>query len=295
MTPKLSIIIISFNTKDLTIACLNSVKKYVAVPHEVIVVDNASHDGSVEALKKRSDVTLIVNTKNTGFAAANNQGMKKAKGAYILLLNSDTLLTQDAVSPVIAYMESHEKVGIATCMLKNRDGSIQPSGGKFPSVIRTVLWLLLLDDIPFINQLVGSFHPKPEYFSSSHEQDWVTGAFFLLRRDVVKSIGKMDEHYFMYSEEMDYCYRAKKKGWKVYFLSSHSIIHYGGASSNKEYAILSELKGIRTFYKKHYGALAQAILTGSMFLGMIERTLLFFVLGRRSDAKIYAKALSQVL
>src|SRR3989344_564276 len=232
----LSIIILNYKTKKLTLDCINSVvKNSKGIPLEIIVIDNASNDGSVEALRRSikrlsSQVgimaKLIVNKENLGFAKANNQGMGIAGGNYILLLNSDTLVHDNVLGEMLEWMRKHPKVGAATCALRNKDGSLQGTGGYFPTLLRVFSWMFFIDDMPFVDFLIKPFHPmhsqSPIYkgtksYINAQSMDWVTGAFMLLRKEVLKEIGYFDQDYFMYTEEVDLCYRVKRAGWEVWY------------------------------------------------------------------------------
>lgn len=301
----LSVVIVSFNTKKLTINCLRSIFRYTKnINCEVIVVDNASTDGSREDLKKQKlqnkNLMVVFNERNLGFAAANNIGIKRSKGRYILLLNSDTLIRDNILREIVEWMDKNPKVGIATCALKNLDGSLQGTGGYFPSLIRVFSWMTI-QDLPFVDHIIKPFHPMRSksfskgsaFYTKERELDWVTGAFFLFRREIVKDIGLLDEKYFMYVEEVDFCFRAKKKGWRVWYLPQWSIIHYGGASGTRELSVLAEFQGLKRFYKKHYPSWQYPFLRFFLKLGSLGRAILFGILEGKKSANIYVKAFRQ--
>lgn len=290
-----SIVIASYNTKDLLIDCIRSIyDSYTKSGFEIIIVDNASIDGSVTAIKAlgKKNIKLIQNSKNLGFARANNQGIKITKGKYILLLNSDTKFTENVLDFMVEWFEKHPKAGIATCKLLNSNKTIQATGGYFPTLSR-VAWWMIFQDFPLLGSLVKPFHPKGGFYQKEKEVDWVTGAFLMARSEVLEKINGFDESYFMYGEDIDMCYRAKKANWEVWFVTGISIIHYGGASSNREYPILSEFKGIKTFYKKHYQGWQYPILRMLLKIGALGRAILFGILKGGSSAKIYGKAFVQ--
>src|SRR3972149_2509597 len=161
----LSIIIVNYNTKELLLDCLGSIKKNTKkISYEIILVDNASTDGSVEILRrlKSPDVKVVLNRENFGFSKANNQGIKIAKGRYVLLLNSDTKVQDSILTEMIEYMDENPKTGVAGCALKNPDGSLQATGGYFPTLFRVASWMLFFDDIPLLDKLIKPFHPRPE-------------------------------------------------------------------------------------------------------------------------------------
>lgn len=299
---KLSIVIVSYNTKDVLKQCINSIKSIIkSVDYEIVIVDNNSTDDTKKYLKKikNKKIKTIFNKENLGFAAGNNIGIKKSKSKYILLLNSDTYFKNDFLGKLLTWMENHKKAGIASCALKNKDGSVQGTGGYFPNLLRVISWMLFIDDIPLINRLVKPFHPHSpkspfykgdELFKKEKQQDWVTGAFFLLKKKVVDQVGWLDEKYFMYTEETDFCYRAKKKGWQVWLLPQWNITHLGGASSTASLSILYECKGVKRFYRKHYPKWQYPILIFFLKLGSLLRIFLFGALEGKKSAKIYLKA-----
>lgn len=304
----LSIVTISFNTKSYTLETIESVYKNTkGISFEMIVIDNNSEDGSVAAIrnltKKFKTLKFFENDKNIGFGAGNNQGAKVAKGRYILFLNSDTNVHDNTLKAMVDWMDKHPKAGIASCGLKSKDGSFQGTGGYFPTLVRVFAWMTFIDDIPLFFDLFKPFHPmhalspfgsNEKFYKTDHLMDWVTGAFFMVRRKVVSEAGYFDEDYFMYVEETDYCFRAKKKNWQVWYLPRYSIIHYGGASSNSEYALVNEIRGIKTFYKKNMPDWQYPFLVIFIKLGAILRILIFGILKGGSVAKTYAKILVSV-
>jgi GT2 family glycosyltransferase len=255
---KVSIIIPNWNTKKLLKRCLESLKWGVRSGRwEVVVVDNGSSDGSVKMMEKwwsatrRKDTTsttslkIIRNRTNLGFGAANNQGMRIAKGDYFLLLNSDTIVKNSAPLKMAQFLDKHPEVGVVGCKLLNPDGSSQPSAGPFPNLGMAAVMLFLEH---WFGDLVRAS------FNKTKEVDWVMGAALMVRPEVVKKAGWMDEGIFMYMDEVEWCYRIKKGGWKVMFYPGAEIIHIGGASSKtgRKEPILNIYRGLVYFYKKHY-------------------------------------------
>lgn len=299
----LSIIIVSYNTKKLLEDCLVSIKKNLGkIDYEVIVVDNASSDGSVELIKSytsRMPLKFIDSGGNIGFGRANNLGMKISKGKYVLLLNSDTIIEKPFLKEMMEWMDKHLKVGITSCALKNADGSLQGTGGYFPTLLRVFSWMFFLEDLPLIDKLIKPFHPMHAYsffykgtsfFHQEGERDWVTGAFFLMKKEVIDKVGYFDPEFFMYTEEVDLCYRIKKAGWKIWYLPKWSIIHYGGASSTSEFPILSEYKGIKIFYRKRMPSWQYPIVRIFLKLGALIRIFVLGLLKGPQAVKTYAKA-----
>lgn len=304
----LSIIVVSYNTKKLLVSCISSIRRYTkGLNYEILVVDNGSSDGSQEAIRKIKGVRPILNTENLGFAAANNQGIRLAQSRYILLLNSDTKLHENSLSKMVTWMDKHKEVGISSCMLLNPDRSIQETGGHFPNLLRVFLWAAFLDDLPVIPNVFGSYHPHGSLYKKEQQLDWVTGAFFLIRGKVIKDAGLLDEKFFMYVEEVDYCFRAKKKGWQVFYVPTASIVHFRGASSpgdsvrfrrwsiGKERSMVGEFKGLKRFYKKHYPAWQYPFLIFFLKLAALLRLIAFGFLGGQAYARtIYAKVFANI-
>jgi len=303
----LSVVIVSYNTKEITLSCIKSVIKHTkGIKYEIVVVDNASSDGSVTAVQKfkvnssksKPKIIFIGSDKNLGFAGGNNLGIKKSKGRYVLFLNSDTIIHDNVLGDLTQWMDSHEKVGIVSCGLLNEDGSIQGTGGYFPTLVRVFSWMTI-QDIPGVDSTIKPFHPMKEksfstgagFYKKRKELDWVTGAFMFMRKDVIDAVGLFDERYFMYTEETDYCYRVKMKGWEVFYEPKWSITHIGGASGSNESSILKEFGGVKRFYHKHYPKWQYPILRALLKLGAFLRVIAFFVFKGKGDAGIYAKAL----
>lgn len=265
MKPVLSIIILSFNTAKITINCLKSIladKGLKDTPYEIIVVDNASKDNSVKQIKelKIKNLRLIVNKNNTGFAKANNQALKISQGNYVLFLNSDTVILHSAISQSLDWLSSHPEASVCTAQLLNTDKTIQPTGGFFPNILNTLFWFLRLDDLPLVNFIIKPIHPhSPRFYThdrfylKDRALDWVTGAFMLTRKSVLDKTNGFDENLFMYSEELELCYRIKKifPGTQIWYLIGPQIIHIGAASSNYQNALTKEKGGITFFFKKH--------------------------------------------
>lgn len=272
MNPIISIIIVSYNTADITIQCLQSIfqdKGLQTVDFEIIVVDNNSHDDSlkkIEQFKNKIKKTncrfeIIANKDNAGFGKANNQGLKISRGNYILFLNSDTIILHSAISQSLDWLCSHPEASTCTAQLLNSDKTIQASGGFFPNLLNMFTWCFSLDDLPLINHLIKPIHPHtPNFYThdrfylNDHQQHWVTGAFFLTRKPLLDKVSGFDENYFMYGEELELAYRihSSTKQNQVWYLIGPQIIHLGGASAlNHADPIINEYRGFISFFKKH--------------------------------------------
>lgn len=279
----LSIIIVALKT-DYLYRCLDSLKPALKnINHEIIVVDN-----SIGSNIKYQGIRLIKNPKKSGFGENNNLGMRIAKGRYVLLLNDDTeIIDKNIFKEMIAWMDNHPRVGISSCSLVNPDRkSLQRSGGFYPTLLRVFFWMFFLDDIPIFSNLISSYHPNLQYFKSSHKQDWLTGAFFLMRKSAMNEVGFFDEDFFLYVEEVDLAYRFYNKGWEIWYLPKWKIIHHGMVSTGYENSIIMEMQNLKLFYKKHYSKWQLSILIIILKIGSLIRIPIF--------GKNYAKAFKSI-
>lgn len=251
-----SIIIVNFNTKELLKQLLTSITQNVKnVTYEIIVVDNNSTDGSKELLKTLfKKVILIANKSNLGFGKANNQGAKVAQGKYLLLLNSDTLVCENAIDKMFQFLEKEKSVAAVGSKLLNRDGSLQSSWGMFPKLKTEFYFRTFLNQLFPTNRISGLFRVSAYDHSAVKEVDWVSGACMMIRKEVFDKIVGFDEQIYMYYEDADLCLRIKKLGWKVYFLPHAQIYHFYGSSwkKNRERAILFNCMSSLHYFRKHH-------------------------------------------
>ncbi len=254
---KLSIVILSYNTKDLILCCLKSIraqykKELLEGKLEIVVVDNHSTDGSPSAINNLlvsrqsgqfaiNNLKLINNQKNLGFAKGCNIGAEAAKGKYVLFLNSDTQVENNGFLQMIEFLEKNSKVAILGGKLYNADGSAQPSTGKFYDLPYLVIILLGFERLGFLRS-------SPDRVK---KVDWVSGACMMIRHDVLERLCGFDEKFFMYLEDMEICFRAQKFGLATYFYPYLKLKHRSLGSSNKTFAIINIYKGILHFYSKH--------------------------------------------
>lgn len=229
----LSIVIVNLNTRDLTVGCIRSIQKEAKdLSFEVLLTDNGSNDGSVEAFQKikneaywKNKFTLILNDSNTGYAKANNQGIKAAKGKYILLLNNDTVVHKNALQSLVEFAENTPDAGVIGSKLLNIDGSLQMSCFNFPTIKNA-----LLEYFFGKKGLFDKFAPREKVPVTV---DSVVGAAFLMTPKALELVGALDERYFAYFEDIDYCRQSWKNGLKVYYLPESVITHYHGATFKK--------------------------------------------------------------
>lgn len=250
--PDLSIIIVSWNTRDLLRGCLTSLRETLApVTAQVIVVDNASTDGTAAMVAADfPEAALIANDANRGFAAANNQGLRIATGREILFLNPDTAVLPGSIQPALAYLRAEPGVGAVGVRLLNGDGSLQPSWRQFYSFFGTVLDNKLTARV--LGRPQGSLTGLP---ARPTAVDWVIGAFLLVRRAALEQIGGgFDERFFVFGEEIDLQYSLRRAGWTVAFLPEPAIVHHGSQSSRqvKVAATMYDYRGRFLFVCKHY-------------------------------------------
>lgn len=269
---KLSVIILSYNTKKLLEQCLQSVYSQTGVKFEVIIVDNASTDGSAQ-------LATIRNKTNLGYAKANNQGIKQARGEYILLLNSDTVVKPHAFKNLVRFLDTHPKAGIASAQLFNPDGSIQPSGGFLPRLSTIFAWMLF--SLPLYHLQIKSF------YQTTRSLGWVQGAAMIFR----KNFGLLDEKLFMYAEDIDFCYRAQKQGLQVWTVADAQVIHHKFQSSSFQAAVLGEYQGLLYYFKKHKPQWEVPLLRILLASGALLRMLIFgTILRDKLKYDIYQKA-----
>ncbi|HZT43832.1 MAG TPA: glycosyltransferase family 2 protein [Chthonomonadaceae bacterium] len=256
--PVLSVAIVNWNTRDLLLDALASL--YAAPPafdFEVIVVDNASTDGSAEAVRARfPQVRLLANAENLGYAHGNNQAIEAAHGAFVLLLNPDVLLPPGGLERAIAFMERHPDAGALGARQVHPDGRLQRSVRGFPSPLAVFWELIGLSRVWPRSRVFGAY--RMTWFDYAHEAevDQPMGTFLLVRRAALEQIGLMDEQFPIFFNEVDWCLRCRRAGWKIYFTPDVEIVHYGGASTALVAAAMAweSRRGLLRFYAKHYRA-----------------------------------------
>lgn len=248
----LSIIIVNYNTFALTKDTINSILRY-SYPFtvEIMVVDNNSTDDSLKNLKKYfkcKDVRFIESKENNGFAAGNNQGIKEARGRYILLLNSDTIVKENTLENIYDYMEKHHDVGAVGCKVVLENGELDKACKRsFPNPSNAFSRLF------HIKTKNNDYNLEELDDDGVYEIDCLTGAFMFIRRNALNDSGLLDETFFMYGEDIDLCYRIKKSGWKIVYYGRSEIVHYKGASSKKQKSklIYEFYRAMYIYYKKH--------------------------------------------
>lgn len=263
--PDVSIVIVSFNTRDLLRRCMQTViNEAGAVTYEMIVVDNASRDGSAEMVEREfPQARLLRSDINLGFAVANNRAFKVARGRYVVLLNSDAFLQPGALARAVAHMQLDPRIGLGGARLIGSDGSWQPSARQFPSLVNDFLCLSGLSSRFPHSRFFGRFDSTWMDAHRPAEVDWVPGAFSILSRRVLEEVGYFDESFFLYYEEVDLCRRIKAAGYSIWYWPDVVIVHLGGESSKtvKHLSFSSSgaqltlwrMRSALIYYRKHHG------------------------------------------
>lgn len=270
----LSVIIVSFNTAELTVNTINSVIETTKENnYEIIVVDNASKDDSVNRITNEfgDKVNLIINSENLGFSKANNMAIKQSKGDYVLILNSDTVVHKEAIDRSLRYIKKHKDIGALGCKVLLRDGSLDKACKRgFPTPWNSLCYGLKLHKLFPKVKTFGGYQLTYLDDDSIHEIDCVMGAFMILPKEVINKVGMLDEDYFMYGEDIDWCYRIKGAGYKVVYYPEASITHYKKASfaKRKEKTIREFYKAMGIFYDKHYKGKYNILVSFTVHLGI---------------------------
>jgi GT2 family glycosyltransferase len=278
--PDVSVLVVSYNTRELLgrmFAALNAARGKLSL--QIIVVDNASRDGSAEFVRSDfPEAELIENSENVGFGRANNQAIPRAKGRYILLLNTDAFVAPDALSKTIEYMDTNLHCGLLGVKLVGSDGSLQPSCRFFPTPWNVFLSATGLTRLARKTRLVDDMSWD---HNSIRECDWVPGCFYLIRREVIERVGLFDPIYFLYYEEVDHCRRIRDAGWSIVYFPFTQVVHLGGESAKSvgtltDYGQVSELQieSELLYFRKHFG-----------FFGLARATLLSLLANALSCGK----------
>ncbi|MNI15601.1 N-acetylglucosaminyl-diphospho-decaprenol L-rhamnosyltransferase [compost metagenome] len=273
MSVDVSIIVLNYNTCRLTMDCLRSVYDSESnFVYEIILIDNNSRDDSVERISREfPGVMLIANSENVGYARANNQGMEVASGRYVLLLNSDTVVRKDTLQIMISFMDSRPDLGASGCKVILPDGSLDKACKRgFPTPSASFYYAFgfskLFPDRPRFNGYqLGYLDPDQDY-----PVDCLVGAFMLLRRETIDQVGGLDEDFFMYGEDLDWCFRIKEAGWGIYYYPQTSIVHLkGGSARRRPFKIVYEFhRAMILFHRKHYSKRYNSMINGAVYTGV---------------------------
>lgn len=270
----LSIAVVSYNTRDLLLDCLQSVRDRTAdVDYELIVVDNASRDGSVEAVRARfPSVTVLANTENGGFAKACNQAAAVSSGRYLLLLNSDTIMQAGTLRTMATCLDQHRDIGAVSCLQRDADGRVLQSCFPFPSIRDHVRHSEELPTI--VRRLVGTV-PSMDC-TTTRDVDWANGACLMIRKALFDRLGGLDERFFMYFEDVDVCRRVQQLGYRVRHLAGAEVVHLlGGSSRTNRHGLNTqwELSRIR-YIEKHFEQPRRFLMKGWIATGVVRKLVL---------------------
>jgi N-acetylglucosaminyl-diphospho-decaprenol L-rhamnosyltransferase len=270
LLPALSIIIVNWNVRELLRACLQSIGRAPGgLDAEIIVVDNASTDGSTDMLRREfPSVRLIACAANAGFSAGNNLGLAAARGELVLCLNPDTEIVGDAIQTLAAYLCANPDAGVVGPQLRYPDGTVQSTRRRFPTFGTALLESTILQQWFPRNRWLTRYYLDDVPAGITQDVDWLMGACFMLRRSIVSQVGGFDEAFFMYSEELDWMQRIKSAGWRIVFLPEAQVIHHEGKSSEQ----VVPLRHIHfqtskiLYFRKHHGLPAAYALRGFLWL-----------------------------
>jgi O-antigen biosynthesis protein len=285
--PEISIIIVNYNVRDLLIDCIDSVLKSLNnFTSEIIVVDNASTDDSIEAIKRiYPQVKLIISKENHGFAKANNIALKQAEGKFILFLNPDTLLSERTITVCIDYFLKNSSASIIGCKILNADGTLQVACRRsFPTPWNAFAKLSGLSKLFPQSRIFGKYNVTYLNPDETYRVEAISGAFMFFRREVYDDIGGLDESFFMYGEDLDWVFRASKRGWKTFYVPFTQILHYKGESTRRSNINASDnfYGAMNLFVNKHYHSPSLIFI---LRLGIFFKRSLSFFTDRISNLK----------
>lgn len=288
--PDLSIIVVSHNTRDYTLAALKAIHNTIKThTYEVIVVENASQDQSYEAIQKTfPNDTLVRSEKLIGFSAANTLGVQHARGELLFFLNPDTEVQDGAVDLLIEHLRSLPACGAITSQLLNPNGTIQPQGGSLPTLLNVAAWMLFVDDLPFVSTLFVPYQQRdPEFFKRFQEHlGWIGGTALLISKTLYEKIGGWDSAITLYGEDVELCKRVHSAGKHVCLYPGSKIIHHQNKSTGSSHrAKIGEMEGLIYYWKKHYPPFQVPVLKAILWIGSWLRIVLFGILMRDESAK----------
>ena len=274
MPADLSIIIVNYRTYELTRQTIESViNQDIDFNYDIHVVDNASNDGSLQKLqedfKDNGFVKFTENQQNSGFANANNLAIKQTSSQYVLLLNSDTQLKGDCLSLCYGYIQENPQIGALGCKILLPDGTLDKACKRsFPDVNVSFYRMIGLSFLFPRSKRFGRYNLMYLDENKIHEVDSLSGAFMMVRRDAIREIGILDEDFFMYGEDIDWCYRFKEAGWKVIYYGKAEITHFKGGSGRESKVLYEFYNAMRLFYDKHYREKNPLIITYIIYAGI---------------------------
>ena len=295
LAPDLSVVIVTFNGQAKALATLRSALDATrAIDAEWIVVDSGSSDGTPDAIEREFPEVRVVRSENRGFAAGNNVGLGIARGRYVLLMNPDIEIASGSLGALVGAMDDRPHVGLASVIQRAPDGNLQPSIRRFPSVVRDLGEALFAAHWPIFTTL-QELETRPQEYDREHSVDWMVGAFLIARRDAVETVGPMDDGFFLYSEEVDWCYRFRDAGWDVRHLPTMTIVHHAGRRDRGD--LMAQLAySRRRFAHKHFGPVKSRLVRAALVLGhLVRMAAMVPVAVRRASGRERLRAESRAL
>jgi hypothetical protein len=285
----LTISIVNYNSREYLQALLQSIfSSTTDASFEIIVVDNNSRDGSLEWIKSNyPEIKLVLNNENLGFAKAQNKGISASTGKFVLLLNPDSTVKPDAIQNMIDFMKTHPEAGAIGGKILNPDGTIQLSGKKFPTPLAAILLSLGIHKLFPNNPVTRNYYMPKESYDSVHEAEHVMGSFLMARKSAIDKVGLLDEGFFLYCEDVDWCMRLIQGGFNIYYLPSAVAVHHKGGSSKKDSYknIIEHHKSLWRFYKKWYYKNYPQIISFLFYFGLIARKWVYLMINLFSREK----------
>jgi hypothetical protein len=272
--PDLSVIVVTHNGREMALRTLRSAQGAIGESSvEWLVVDAESSDGTPDAIEREFDDVRVLRRANRGFAASNNAALAEARGRYLLLLNPDVEIGSGSLGELVTAMDARPALGLASVTQRGSDGELQPSIRRFPSPLRSLGEALFAAYWPF-PKTIQELETRPARYECEGPADWLVGAFLIARREAVSEVGPMDERFFLYSEEIDWCYRFWAAGWPVAHLPIMTVTHYAGGRDRGD--LMAQLSHSRLlFAAKHYGRLRRAGIRAALALGHLIRIAVF--------------------
>jgi N-acetylglucosaminyl-diphospho-decaprenol L-rhamnosyltransferase len=272
--PDLSVIVVTHNGREMALTTLRSAIGAAGTASiEWLVVDAGSSDGTPEAIEREFEQVRVLKRDNRGFAASNNVGLGLARGRYVLLLNPDVEIRSGSLGELVTAMDERPGVGMASVVQRGSDGELQTSIRRFPSPLRSFGESLFAAYWP-VFRTAQELETRPERYRHEDRADWLVGAFLIARREAVEAVGPLDERFFLYSEEIDWCYRFWQAGWPVVHLPTMAITHHAGKRSRGD--LMAQLSHSRLlFADKHYGSARRVGIRAALALGHLVRIAVF--------------------
>lgn len=272
--PDLSVIVVTHNGREMALRTLRSAMAATGdATVEWLVVDAGSSDGTPDAVEAELSGVRVFRRENRGFAASNNVALREARGHYVLLLNPDVEIRSGTLADLVAAMDARPRLGMASVVQRGEDGELQPSIRRFPSPLRSLGESLFAAYWPAMRTL-QELETRPGQYEGEHDVDWLVGAFLIARREAVRAVGPMDERFFLYSEEIDWCYRFWQEGWPIAHLPEISVTHHCGGRSHGD--LMAQLSHSRLlFAEKHYRPARRLGIRAALALGHAIRIGIF--------------------